>query len=261
MNPKYVHPGFPAGVLLASLLACVPPSEEETVHASSEEATAPSNKIAIPPTVRSNLGITFAAVEARRVAQTLRVPGSFELQPLARHEYRMALPGRVELLVDQYERIEPGQPLFRFQSPEWPELLHEIILGEQGIEMALAEIDVGKAKVAEAREKLELARERIAALAQADFKKADLEAQATELAASLPRLVGDGGGRLVLASRCLIAGGLLLPLGFFLGGVFVHEGDPGLAIVLAPVGALLLLVAVGLIAIATRGPSATGSAD
>jgi hypothetical protein len=80
-------------------------------------------------------------------------------------------------------------------------------------------------------------------------------------AASLPRLVGDGGGRLVLASRCLIAGGLLLPLGFFLGGVFVHEGDPGLAIVLAPVGALLLLVAVGLIAIATRGPSATGSAD
>ncbi len=79
-------------------------------------------------------------------------------------------------------------------------------------------------------------------------------------AVSLPRLVGNGDDRLRAASRCLTAGGVLLPLGFFLGGVFVHEGDPGLGIVLAPVGALLLLVAVGLIARATRRPDAAGSA-
>ena len=75
-------------------------------------AGAPTNRIDIPATVRRNLGITFAQVEVRRVAQTIRVPGAFELQPLARHEYRMALPGRVELLVDQYEPVERGQPLF-----------------------------------------------------------------------------------------------------------------------------------------------------
>ena len=45
-------------------------------------------------------------------------------------------------------------------------------------------------------------------------------------------------------SRALIAGSVLLPLGFLLGGLFHYEGDPGLGIFLAPAGALLLLVPV-----------------
>ncbi len=53
-------------------------------------------------------------------------------------------------------------------------------------------------------------------------------------------------------SRCLLAGGLLLPLGFLLGGVWIYDGDPGLGILLVPVGALLLLVGVVLVARAQR---------
>ena len=41
-------------------------------------------------------------------------------------------------------------------------------------------------------------------------------------------------------SRTLIAGSILLPLGFFLGGLAHPEGDPGLGIWLAPLGAILL---------------------
>lgn len=52
------------------------------------------------------------------------------------------------------------------------------------------------------------------------------------------------------ASRALLAGSLLLPLGFFLGGLFHPEGDPGAGIFLAPVGALLIVYAVGLHALA-----------
>ena len=184
-----------AAALLASLSACARPAEEAHVRGSSAPsamaATEPTNRIEIPPTVRSNLGITFAKVEVRRVAHTIRVPGAFELRPLARHEYRMALTGRVELLVDQYDPVEPGQPLFRFQSPEWPGLLREIIVGEQAIDTALAEIEVGRASLVEARRVLELARGRIEVLARADFKKADLEAQAAELEASTPRLEAE----------------------------------------------------------------------
>lgn len=55
-------------------------------------------------------------------------------------------------------------------------------------------------------------------------------------------------GNHVLTSRCLIGAGLLLPAGFFLGGLVFHAGDPGLGIVLVPVGAVLLLV--GLVRIA-----------
>ena len=37
---------------------------------------------------------------------------------------------------------------------------------------------------------------------------------------------------------------LILPTGFFLGGVWIHDGDPGLGVLLVPVGALLLLYGV-----------------
>lgn len=41
-------------------------------------------------------------------------------------------------------------------------------------------------------------------------------------------------------SRALIAGSVLLPLAFFLGGLAHPEGDPGIGIWLAPVGALFI---------------------
>lgn len=54
--------------------------------------------------------------------------------------------------------------------------------------------------------------------------------------------------RVKLASRLLIGGSVLLPVSFFFSGVFTYDGDPGLFIYLAPVGALLLMAAVFLIA-------------
>lgn len=89
-------------------------------------AMAPSNRVDIPGPVRQNLGITFARVETRAVAQTLRVPGEFELLPTARREYRAALGGRVELLVGQYEVVAEGTPLYRIDSAAWRDL-HERI--------------------------------------------------------------------------------------------------------------------------------------
>ena len=150
--------------------------------------TAPTNRIDVPATVRSNLGITFAKVERRWVQDTIRVPGAFELQPLARHEYRMTLPGRVQILVDQYQPISPGDVLFRFRSPSWPELQHEIIVGEQAIETARSDIDVARARVDEAERRLQIVRTRLETLAEAEFKQAGLEADAAEIEASLPRL-------------------------------------------------------------------------
>jgi hypothetical protein len=44
-------------------------------------------------------------------------------------------------------------------------------------------------------------------------------------------------------ARGLRAGAVLMPLGFFLGGLLNSEGDPSLGIVLVPIGAVFLLVA------------------
>ena len=50
------------------------------------------------------------------------------------------------------------------------------------------------------------------------------------------------------AGSCLMAASVLIPGGFFLGGVVIYAGDPGLGIVLVPVGGLLLFVAIYLTA-------------
>jgi hypothetical protein len=52
------------------------------------------------------------------------------------------------------------------------------------------------------------------------------------------------GFALNLASACLTGALIALPLGFFLGGAWLHAGDPGLGILLVPFGGGLLLVAV-----------------
>ena len=54
------------------------------------------------------------------------------------------------------------------------------------------------------------------------------------------------------ASPCLLGATLLLPGGFFLGGVIIHAGDPSLGILLVPVGAALLIFAVFLTVLGTR---------
>ena len=56
-------------------------------------------------------------------------------------------------------------------------------------------------------------------------------------------------GARAIASYSLIAASLLMPAGFFFGGVWVYAGDPGLGILLVPVGGNLLFVAVLLTAL------------
>ncbi len=55
-----------------------------------------------------------------------------------------------------------------------------------------------------------------------------------------------------IASTSLLAAGVLMPGGFFLGGVWVYAGDPGLGILLVPVGGVLLFVAVLLLALSLK---------
>lgn len=98
--------------------------------AGKEGEAAASNRVDIPASVRQNLGITFAKVETRNVAQTLRVPGRFELLPTARREYRTPLAGRVDVLVKQYQMVEPGTPLYRVDAAAWRDL-HEQIAAMQ----------------------------------------------------------------------------------------------------------------------------------
>jgi hypothetical protein len=57
--------------------------------------------------------------------------------------------------------------------------------------------------------------------------------------ATVRLLPGAGFGP--VESWSLIAGSVLLPAGFFLGGVVVYDGDPGLGIALVPLGVVFLI--------------------
>jgi hypothetical protein len=54
------------------------------------------------------------------------------------------------------------------------------------------------------------------------------------------------------ASLCLSGATVLLPLGFLLGGAVTYGGDPGVGILLVPVGAALLFAAVSITLVQAR---------
>jgi hypothetical protein len=66
-------------------------------------------------------------------------------------------------------------------------------MGEQDIESAHAEIGVARARIDEAERRVEILRERLSSLSNADIRNADLESQASEMEASLPRLRAELG--------------------------------------------------------------------
>lgn len=70
-------------------------------------------------------------------------------------------------------------------------------------------------------------------------------------------VTGESFKRIRLPSACLNAASVLLPGGFFLGGIytFPKTNDPGLGIFLTPIGGLVLLVAVFCIARGVSGSS------
>jgi hypothetical protein len=65
------------------------------------------------------------------------------------------------------------------------------------------------------------------------------------------RAIPDAGRR-SRAARALRVGALLVPLGFFLGGVANAEGDPSPVILLVPAGALLVLYGAAALALGVR---------
>ena len=65
---------------------------------------------------------------------------------------------------------------------------------------------------------------------------------------TVPRLSARTSSSQVRASMCLLGAGLLMPLGFFRGGLFCYSGDPGIGILLVPPGGILLLIGVASVA-------------
>lgn len=71
-------------------------------------------------------------------------------------------------------------------------------------------------------------------------------------AATIHLLPGWDARSLTLASRSLLGAALLMPLGFFLGGLYFYAGVLGVGALLVPPGGVLLLLAIFLTACAVQ---------
>lgn len=185
-----VHAALSA-VVMFSAIACDSGKAERAApdeHESGAGGAADTNRIDIPPNVRQNLGITFVTVEKRPVRTTIRLPGQFELRPDARREYHVVLPGRIELLVEQYERVERGQPLFYLDSPDWQKLQSQLVSARNDMKRSHADVAVAEAKLAEAIKAIAFLEARRMNLAEAQTRQVALEADLAEKRNTLPRL-------------------------------------------------------------------------
>ena len=178
-----------SAVLVLLLPACSRDDDAESTSSNGKDGELPTNRVEIPSTVRNNLGITFAKVERRSLATTIRVPGSFELQPLAKQEYRLLLPGSVEFAVNQFDEVKAGTVLYRFRSQEWLELQ--------------SQIDLARASLDQDRSHYNTVEARIQALKSAQFKRADLETESADLKADVVKSEVDLQAALSRAARIL----------------------------------------------------------
>ena len=165
--------------------------DHEDAHDHDHAAEAEAKRIAIPLSVRQNLGITFVNVERRPVRRTMRIAGEFELRPEARYEYHVMLPGRVTLLVGQYEHVETGQPLFHLDSPEWQKMQNDLVDALNAMRRSHADVDVSEATLHETKQAMDFLVKRIANLAKAKVRQAELEASLAEKHNMVPRLEAE----------------------------------------------------------------------
>lgn len=178
-----------AAVACAALLAGCDTREsapEPKQQNESEVAGLPPGVIAVPQGVRDNLGITFAAVERRRVADTMRLPGRFEAAPEARAEYHSSGRGTVTLAARQYQQVAAGEVLYRVESHAWTEVQAKLSDALLAADLLPPKEEAAARAVRAATRAVELQRSRHARLealnAQAATQISEVAAAASDLA-------------------------------------------------------------------------------
>jgi len=130
-----------ATILTISAL-CAGCSERAATPSTGNAATGetPSNRVDVPAMVRRNLGIEFADVERRRVAQTLRLPAQVELLPSATQHYPAPYAGRVQVRVAPLQRVAAGDVLYAVDSHEWRAAQRELGAADNAVTVTEARL-------------------------------------------------------------------------------------------------------------------------
>lgn len=182
-------------LLTAALLASGCPSGGHDyghgATGSPEGAAKPTNRLPVPPAVRQNLGISFAAAEERAVTRTVRLPGTVAIRPTARRHIHARLRGTLSLEVTPLERVRKDQVIARVTTPALLEHQRELHHAETAASAAQLEVHVARAKLQEAQKGLAFLTRRIRRLGATGVRRAELETEQAALKRHIPVLKAE----------------------------------------------------------------------
>ncbi|MCC6672632.1 MAG: efflux RND transporter periplasmic adaptor subunit [Planctomycetes bacterium] len=139
---------FVGSVLCASALLLPCCSSEQT---GGQQGAAPkaTNRLAVPPEVVNNLGITFAAATRGRLGVWRSVPGQLEVPETRRWTLRAPARARVVSVASRWQVVEPGSAVVTLESSALQEARSAIELAERTLAQATEEVAAARARLGE----------------------------------------------------------------------------------------------------------------
>lgn len=129
----------------------------------------PTNRLAVPPEVVANLGITFTQATRGKVGSWISVPGELYVPGTHRWNLRSPARGRIAVLVPRWQKVEAGEVVAELMSPKLREAQQELFTAYSREGGAKEESEAAHARLAEGEAQLRAALD----LASASLERLD----------------------------------------------------------------------------------------
>jgi multidrug efflux pump subunit AcrA (membrane-fusion protein) len=132
-------------------------NEHAEKHAEKNQSASPetpTNRISVNELVRRNLGITFATVTYRPIAQTVRVPGQLVSLPHGARDFHAPLAGKITLQIALHQSVTAQTVMYELDAPEWRSLQKELTDKQLAVTQADARLSQIIAERAQAERQL-----------------------------------------------------------------------------------------------------------
>ncbi len=141
----------PALVALSFLASCSPDAPTEATNSGEKTVT---NRLAVPPEVVANLGITFAQATQGKVGSWIAVPGELYIPGTHRWNLRAPAHGRLTEVSPRWAKVEAGDVVAELMSPRLREAQQDLFGAYSRRSHADEESEAAHARLAEGEARL-----------------------------------------------------------------------------------------------------------
>ena len=149
VHPIRLYPGVFAVLFL--LASCSQDEPSEAPGTAEEKIT---NRLAVPPEVVANLGITFEKATQGKVGVWVTVPGELYVPTTHRWSLRAPAHGRLKAVVAAWTPVEAGAVVAELVSPELRQAQQTVLAAYSRREHAKEEFEASQARLAESEAQL-----------------------------------------------------------------------------------------------------------